>query len=163
MSMSGRRAAVEHGDSLPRFASLEEATAALFSFRDERLAELLRLGASSDQFTPDYTPKSLKGLERWYFALVESDAFDLMDVGQEYFEECMAMYFLETAARNSDAKWTVDEYTFAQGRYQIGVKRPLLAWYKMRISHLPLLKQNKRRESLYREFVKYFGGPATAR
>lgn len=162
MSMNGRQTAAEHGDSLPQFATLDEATTALFRFRDERLADLLRLAAFSNQFTPDYTPASLRGLEQWYFSLVESDAFNIMGIGVEYFEECMAMYFLETATHNSDVKWAVDEYTFAQGRYQIGVKRPLFAYYKMRISHLPLLKQNKRRESLYREFAKYFVGPAAA-
>jgi hypothetical protein len=73
----------------------------------------------------------------------------------------MAMYFLETAVRNSDVEWTVDEYVFEPGRYEIGVKRPLFAQYTMRIAHLPLLKQNTRRQALYREYNDSFRRKAT--
>ena len=81
-------------------------------------------------------------MEQWYFDLLERDAFTGLGTERATFEECMAMYFLETAVRNSDVEWTVDEYAFEPGRYEIGVKRPLFAQYTMRITHLPLLREN---------------------
>jgi len=100
-------------------------------------------------------------LEQWYFDLLERDAFTGLGTERATFEECMAMYFLETAVRNSDVEWTVDEYAFEPGRYEIGVKPPLFAQYTMRITHLPLLRENKRRQALYREYRKRFGRKAT--
>jgi hypothetical protein len=156
MTRQGKIAAISHAQTLPIFANKTEAERTLFSFRDERLAQLAKLAAGSKCLEITYLPASLKTLERWYFNLLESDGFSVLGTTRAIFEECMAMYFLETAVRNSAAEWTVEENVFERGRYELGVKGSVNC-YMMRITRLPLLKQNKRRESLYRDYQRWFG------
>jgi hypothetical protein len=73
------------------------------------------------------------------------------------FEELMAMYFFEMAVRNSDVEWTVEEYAFQAGLYEIGVARPLFRMFCRRLRPRAVEQQNKRKQSVWREYQKYFG------
>lgn len=157
MSRAGRIAAAEHAETLPAFASLAEAEAALYAFRDDRLALLARLAQASGAFELDYRPDSLKALERWYFDLRESDGFARAGVRSEVFEECVAMYFFETAVRNAAADWTVQEYAFGPGLFEIGVTRSLFTMFGRGRRPRAVEQQNKRKQSMWREYRRYFG------
>lgn len=156
MTRAGMRIALQSAQQLPAFGDQQAAEAELLAFRDKRLRNLENAAATSDRFKAEYTPESLKMLERWYFELLEGDGFAALDIPQIEFEECLAMYFLETAVRQGGVRWTVDENAFVPGRYEIGVTRPLFTMYADRFSHLPRLRQNKRRQAMCRQFKQLF-------
>lgn len=157
MSRAGRIAAAEHAESLHSFDGMAEAKTALYAFRDDRLALLSRLALASGEFEPDYQPESLKGLEWWYFDLAASQGFARLGVAVEIFEECVAMYFFEVAVRNTEVEWTVQEYAFGPGLYQIGVRRVRFMMFGSRRRPRRIDQQNKRKQSMWREYQRYFG------
>jgi hypothetical protein len=156
MSRQAREIAILHGRSLPMFRSQQEAEEALFTRRDKHLALLSKAAESYPAFEADFGPESLKTLERWYFVLYEAGAFHRIGVGRDTFETCMAMYFGETAVRDAAARWIVEEYFLARGRYEIGVQRGSVKLMLDRLTDLYAEPNNKRRQSLYRRYMKYF-------
>jgi hypothetical protein len=157
MGASGLRAAREHRVRLQAFASLAEATLALFQLRDKLLAELVTAAEQSRVFEPSFKPESLKELEHWYFNLWERDAFSAINFERERFEQAMAMYIGETAVRtNSRFEWFVEEYAFQPGKFELGVRRPLFSWMLLGACRDHFSRPvNKRRESIWREFQQH--------
>ena len=159
MGWLGLKVAKLFGQKLPAFSSRAEAEAHLFRQRDERLQRLVELAASSSVFVADFSPESLKQLERWYFDLWESDGFQGLGALREEFERCMAMYFCEVAVRNcAEAKWEVREYGFECGKYEIGVERGLSHLMRMRFTDHYKEPNNKRRQKIYREYQEHYAG-----
>ena len=159
MSWFGSRVARLFGQKLPAFSSLTEAEAYLFAQRDERLRRITELAASSDNFAADYTPESLKNLERWYFELMDTNGFQPLGISREGFECCMASYFCELAVRNCpDVKWEVREFEFAHGKFEIGVQRGLLHFMLNRFTDHHKQPNNKRRQKIYRMYQERFAG-----
>jgi len=116
MSKAGRRAADDHGRTLPRYGSQEEAERALFAERDLLLDRLRSAAAASPSFQFDFTPESLKALEHWYFDARERRTSAKDGLSPETFERCMAMYLGEVIVRNHAAfRWVVREFPFAPG------------------------------------------------
>jgi hypothetical protein len=63
-------------------------------------------------------------------------------------------YFGETLCRAAGFRWTVIQFAFTEGRYEIGVSRGLLSI--MLTNGRPLSRvRNKRMQSLWREFARY--------
>jgi hypothetical protein len=156
MTHKGRQVAIEYGKNLPAFSNPEEAKVAWFAFRDEHLAILENIAQGHLVLAPDFQPESLKDLELWYFQLYETNSFQHLNVTQEVFETCMAMYFGEIAVRNANAHWIVEEYFLAKGRYQFGINKGLLTMMLKRFTDHYREPNNKRRQSLYRLYLKYF-------
>jgi hypothetical protein len=155
MSRAGLLAAKRFGSSLPTFRDQAEAERALLSRRDELLSMLADWSQRSTVFSSDLSAESLKGLERWYFLLVDGPGFRSISTDQETFEQAMAMYLGAVLVRNGTPpfEWFVKEFAFEAGRYEIGVRRDLLAMMLSRqsVSH----EHNKRQESLWRMFGRY--------
>jgi hypothetical protein len=95
-------------------------------------------------------------LEKWYFDLRDTDAFRNISIKREIFESCMAVYFGETAVRNSDSEWTVSGYFMDPNRYHLGVKKKHFTMTLMRFTDYYKEPNNKRREGLFRRYKKYF-------
>ncbi len=131
----------------------------LFGERDRRLHRIVELAASSNTFAADYTPESLKNLEKWYFELWESDGFGRLSVARDEFERCMASYFCEIAVRNCpDTNWEVREFGFERGKYEIGVGRPAGGHLMLsRFTDHHGMPRNKRRQKIYRDYQQRFG------
>jgi hypothetical protein len=157
MSRHGSEIAKQHAEKLPAFSSLEEAQRSLYAFRDEHLALLVEIAKGQPGFLPDFQPESLKQLEGWYFQLYETDSFQAIGIPRDVFETCMAMYYGETAARNSSGRWIVEEYFLSPGKYELGVRKGSLTRMLSRFTDHFRTPDNKRRQSLYREYKKYFG------
>lgn len=156
MSRAGRRAADELGRSLPRYGSQAEAEQALFAQRDVLLERLRVAAAASQAFRCDFTPESLKTLERWYFDARERNMLAEYGLSPETCERCMAMYLGEVIVRNHAAfHWVVREFPFARGRYEIGVDRGTLAVMLTRWGSLPMRPNNRKRESIWREYHRW--------
>ena len=68
----------------------------------------------------------------------------------------MAMYVGETVVRNNQQfEWFVSEYVFEPGKYEIGVRKPSFAWMFRGFGNLYSRPNNKRRQSIWREFKQY--------
>ena len=85
------------------------------------------LALKSERFVADGSPETLKRMEAWYYQLFESHGFEKLGISREEFECCMASYFCHVAVTNcNEAVWTVAEYAFEKGKYEIGVTRGLV-------------------------------------
>jgi hypothetical protein len=107
-------------------------------------------------FKPDYSPKSLKQLEKWYFQLYETKSFQIIGINRESFETCMAIYFGETAFRSENARWIVQRYFLAPDKYELGVEKGSISMMLFRFTDHYREPNNKKRESLFRRYRKYF-------
>jgi hypothetical protein len=152
MTRAGRLAAEQFGSTLPTFRDLAEAERVLYARRDELLRELVAVAPRSSSFQPDFSPESLKGLERWYFELEDGAGFGVIGADEETFERAMAMYLGEVLVRNASTfEWFVTEFAFEQGRYEIGVRAPLFALMLSR-QRFPPRERNRRQESMWRMY-----------
>ena len=91
--------------------------------------------------------------------MYEENAFGKFGLSQEEFEQIMSFYWGEVVVKNNeDAKWVVEEYPFAKGKYEFLVNKGLLSM-AIGNSFRDLYKRqdNKRRNLLFREYNKYFG------
>ena len=149
-------AARQHGSLLPIFPSHSDAERALYGKRDQLLQELIAAAEQSEMFSPTFEPESLKNIERWYFDLYERDAFAQAGIARERLEQAIAMYVGETAVRsNPDFQWFVSEYPFAQGKYELGIRKPLFSWMLRSFTDLYARRGNKRRQSIWRQFQQH--------
>jgi len=156
MTRQGREIAIQHGTKLPEFSSQEEAERSLYAFRDKHINLLSQIAKQCSDFHPDYMPASLKQLEQWYFRLYENNSFEFAGVTRETFEICMAMYFGETAVRNTDARWIVEEYFLGPGKHELGVRKASMTIMLLRFADYFRTPNNNRRQSLFRRYNQYF-------
>ncbi len=157
MSRQGRAAAIQYGEKLPAFAAITEARHYYYAYRDKHLAFLSEIASKQQTFYSDYNPQSLKQLEQWYFHLYETDSFRAMGTDRETFEICMAMYFGETVVRNQHAQWVVESYFLAPDKYDLGISKGSVTIKLARFTDHFLEPNNKKQESLFRRYHKYFG------
>jgi len=153
MSRQGRKAALEYAESLPSFRSISEAELSLFKLRDDLRDKILNI-SSICGITLDFSPESLKSLEKWYFDLCRSDGFKKLGITQEVFERCMGFYegFVYTE-NDPEFKWIVEKNLHIEGKYQIGVRKGLLTIILGRETCSS--RNNKRMQSIYRAYKKY--------
>lgn len=147
MSRRGTIVAIQHGESLPKFASLAEARKQLSQVRKATLSEFLSdVGV---KIRLDFSPESLKELERWYF---ENGCPASGETGYSMVH-AIGFYFGEILCRVGHFKWCVDEFAFVPGRYGIGVQRGL-GTIMLTKGLRPKEKEhgNKRMQSLFRSF-----------
>lgn len=157
MSWFSLKVAKVFGRGLPSFHNQAEAESHLFRERDERIRRITLLAASAGIFAADFTPESLKTLERWYFELWEANGFNRLNISRDEFECCMASYFFEVAVRNCpDAKWEVREFPFEHGKFEIGVQRGLVHLMRTRFTDHYKLPNNKSRQKIYRDYMRHY-------
>ena len=155
MSKAGLRAATLFGSKLPVFRGLEDAQRALYAEPDDLIRKLPELSRRSVSFRPDYSPESLKGLERWYFELLGGGGFRSIETDQKTFERAIAIYLGEVLVRNAPPfEWFVAELAFEPDHYEIGVRRPLYQVMLSRLVPAPR-ERNRREESIWRAYHKH--------
>lgn len=160
MTKLGMSLWLARGKRLPRFDNLEEAEHELFRIRDELLSVLEQTIASSTQFRLDRSPESLKELEKWYFKLLNrEDGFRSLGLTRDELERAISMYLGAVFVANVGRfKWKVEEDALVKGRYEIGVGTPLFTMNLTLGENLESKPNNKRQQSLWREFCKYAAG-----
>lgn len=155
MTRRGLQVALERDKSLPSFSSQEEAERVLFELRDAFRDEIQQL-AGRCEVQLDFSPESLKTLERWYFDLRHTEGFAQLGVTQEQFERCMGFYTSFVYTENEPKfRWVVTESPLVKGKFDIGVTRGQMT---VMVSHhsRPLeQKNNKRMQSMYREYKTF--------
>ena len=148
MSRNGLIVARQHANDLPPFDSLAEAERTLLAQRDTALRDLL---AQSDATLElDYSPQSLNTLERWYF----ENGQPVATTSGLSMPHAIAFYFGEVLCRNAQFQWTVQEFAFSLGRYEVGVQRQNLC-VMLTKGKLPSVVASKRMRSLWRDFHRY--------
>lgn len=138
----------QYAQDLPEFSGHREAEEILFAQRDAGLQEIHTLNGLTG--TLDYTPESLKALERWFFENGQPTA----TASGYSMSHAIAFYFGEVLCRTQKFIWVVQEYVFAKERYEIGVQRPLLAIMLTKGKQLRAAG-NKRMQSLWQEYQRY--------
>ena len=150
------KAALEHGRALPSFPDQRTAETTLYRLRDERLQKLTDAATHSTTFSADCSPESLKALEAWYFELWDSKSFDAIGIDRKEFECCMGAYLGEVFVRNAPGfNWCVEEFPFEPGKYQLGVRKPLVVIMTPGFADLYASLRNKRRQRVWREYQQY--------
>lgn len=156
MSRQGMKAALEHGRQLPEFLDVKTAKIELFRLRDQLIHKLTNAAQFSDTFSADFSPDSLKEIEKWYFELWESKSFGEIGIERELFERCISMYYGEVIVRNApEFEWFVEEFVFMPGRYEIGVRKDMASLALRREIDLYARTDNKRQQSIWREFCRW--------
>jgi hypothetical protein len=157
MSRNGMKLAESYDNKLLSFPNQQEAEKTLLALKDEFIARILSLSNNASIFKADFTPDSLKHLEKWFFELYENNLFGNIGTSQSEFETCMAIYFGNVAVENKKAKWVVEKYFLDNDKYTIGIRRDehfsqTLGGYR----GLPLRKNNKKRDSIFREYKRFY-------
>jgi hypothetical protein len=127
----------------------------LFQERDELLAGFERAAASQSKHIFDYSPESLKSLEAWYFEMFEGDSFGTIGATREQFERWMAVYLGAVLVKNVGYRWVGVEEPFERGRFALAVKKGLTTIHTTQITYLYKLKDNKRRQSVWKRYKEY--------
>jgi hypothetical protein len=142
------------------FSNKDEAEKNIFNYRDSCLTNFSDiLNNNKDSFfNLDFKSESLKTIEKLYFLLYERDEFSKRGISREAFERGMSLYFGEVSVRNNDnAKWIVGEYPFVKDKYQLGIEvGPGRFMIMHKCKDLCFREGNKLKQSLYREYKKYF-------
>src|SRR6267142_1853896 len=122
MSTEGLKAALRFAASLPEFSTYEEAEKFYTDLR-ERYHHLLRdIATRQSTFVMDFSPESLKTLEKLYFHLQERNLFEDVGTSREAFECCMGFYYGEVVVRNFPGlRWRVQQFGFATNKYELQV------------------------------------------
>lgn len=154
MSKKAWELATKNAYSLRKFESKEEAEAFLFTERDELKAKIESF-SENYRLHLDYTPESLKRLEKWYFDVCEVRGFPDIGISQELFEFCMGVYLGFVFTMNdSEFIWMAYESPFVPERYQLAITKRLYTRTIGPMSHLHKLSENKRRQSIFRDYTQ---------
>jgi len=148
MSRYGLVVAGQYAQGLPAFRDIEEAKRSLFAARDRAIEEILSVPELVERL--DFSPASLSALESWYFASQQPVSFP----SGFSVAHAIGFYFGEVFVRSAGFTWVVDEFVFQPGRYEIGVRRPLVG-IMLTKGKLPKTSGNKKMQSLLREFNRY--------
>jgi hypothetical protein len=148
MSQHRMKVAWQFGEELPAFSSLSEAEKILIQLKDSTLeAFLAEEGLSLDL---DYSPESLKPIEKWYFEA----GCPKVGGGNYSVSHAIGFYFGEVLCRSAGFSWIVEEFAFIKGRFEVGVNRRLVT-IMLTKGKTPRVEGNKRLQSLWREYEKY--------
>lgn len=159
MGTEGLKAAALHALTLPAFGSLTEAQVALTAKKSLAIAQLLSAAASSHATNLDFSAESLLRLEQWYFERIDRRrVFGLLRRAEpEELAESCAFYFGEVVVRTiSGVQWVVEEFAFAPGRYEIGIRKGLGAWMLSSFHSTLHHKLNRTHDSMWRTYHHYF-------
>ncbi len=154
MTRRGLEVAFQRDKSLPSFSSRKEAERVLFQLRDDCRDAIQQL-ADQSKIQLDFSPESLKSLERWYFDLRHTEGFAQLGVTQDQFERCMGFYIGFVYTENdAEFTWIVKESYLIKGSFDIGVTRGLMTVMVGHHSRTCDMKNNKRMQSIYRQYKK---------
>ena len=155
MSRAGINVAQQFGADLPCFPNAEAAELELHALKRRCLTEL----ASIAELAPllDYSPDSLKSLERWYYENGEPKAI----TSNTSTAQAFGFYIGEVYCQNARFEWIVKEFAFMKGHFEIGVHRPGMSIMFTK-GRLPASTGNKLKQSLFREYKKYTGTASSA-
>ncbi len=124
--------------------------------KEEKLKDFCLFLKDQSPFNPDFSPESLKALEKLYFKLYEDGAFIGNTIKIEDFEVYMSLYFGEVMVRNIDFfEWVAEKHFLTKNAYYLAIKKPFLSMGIARLKNYYFTKNNKMRQSLFRKYKMY--------
>ncbi len=157
MSRQGLKIAVKIGMSRRKFLNKESAENYFEGLKKDIFKLVEQLQNEYPNEILDYSPKSLKSIERIYFDYFDKNKFSEEFITKEEFEILLAIYYGNVYVMNEKAKWIIKEDIFVgDNRFYLAVKSingfitiDFTKWgdHEKRPS-------NKRRQMIYREYMK---------
>ncbi len=160
MSRQGHKLALLVGQSRLIHKTRQDAERYYFLFREKALRDIEKLKLKYSDYNLDYSPDSLKNIEKLYFNLLdrkEYSKFPIFGVTLKRMEELLAIYYGQVYVSNTHTNWTVEKDSFVPDRYFLAVKFEnnfMTIECARRTNHFKM-QDNKKQESLYREYKKH--------
>jgi len=142
------KVALQYGEQLPAYSSPTEAEEILLQLKDSTLVSLLAEHGSTIGL--DYSPQSLKVLEKWYFEA----GCPKVGTGNYSMAHAIGFYLGEVFCRSAGFSWIVKEFPFKKGHFEVGINRGLLS-IMLTKGKAPSVEGNKRMQSLWREYRQH--------
>jgi len=160
MSKQGHKSALQVGRSLPVHKTREEAEKFYFSYRDKALKSIAKLAKKHPEYQLDFSPESLKNLEKLYFDLLDKKAYskyELLGLTFKRMEQLLAIYYGEVFIKNTTCIWVAQPFGYIENKYYLGIQSENKGMTIECISFSNHYKtpDNKRKQYLYREYMKY--------
>ena len=149
--------AMQVGLKRRKFSDKEAAEKFFKNLKKEVFTLVKELQLSYPNEKLDYSPESLKAIEKIYFDYCDNNKFDETHLTQDEFEILLAIYEGQVYVKNGKAKWIIEEDAFVRDhRYFLAIKSMnnfLTIDCTKRANH-NRKSGNKRRQMLYREYKK---------
>ncbi len=160
MSNQGYKLAVLSGKSRPAYATQEEAEKFYISFRENALKDIEKLKLRYPQYKLDFSTDSLKDIEKLYFFLLDKNLYSkysIFGLTLKRMEELLSVYYCNVYCLNTKSNWTIEKDVFVPNRYFLAVKfdNNFMTIECSRMTFHYKMKDNKKQQSLYREFKKH--------
>ncbi len=160
MSRQGYKLALQAGNSLHVHKTKEEAEKYYFSYRDKALKSILKLVKKYPEYQLDFSPESLKRMEKLYFDLLEKNGYStykLLGLTFKRMEQLLAIYYGEVFVKNTSFSWVTQPFGFVENKYELAIQsenKGLTITCSSFSNHFKT-PDNIRKQYLYREYMKY--------
>ena len=149
--LSKEKLSFEYGLTLKSFKNYQKAFKELTKEHEKAKKDLDKLCANANVFKNDYSLESIKLLEDRYFSLCKNQGFKALKISKERFEELMFYYVCESAVNStSDCKWCAKEYKIMPHRYEFGICRGFIHYFKK-----PKDYERSQKYTLYNEITEF--------
>ncbi len=137
------------------FKSQEDANSYLIEQKQQDLATFLEFLKTNEFFEADFSPESLKELEKLYFKLRDEKKYKANFITIEDYELYMSIYFGEVIVKNLEAfKWGAEKDFENPNIYSLVIQKPFYVKGILRRRNHHARKNNKDKEALFREYNK---------
>ncbi len=146
--------------SFPVHKTKEEAEKYYFSYRDNVLKSIAKLAKKHPEYQLDFSPESLKDLEKLYFDLLEKNTYskyELLGLTLNRMEQILAIYYGEVFVKNTTFIWVAQPFGYVDNKYYLGIQSANkgMTIECISFSNHHKTMDNKRKQYLYREYMKY--------
>lgn len=157
MGRKGLKIAVQLGLKRRKFTDLASAEKYYDTLKEEIYTLVDELQKAYPNEVLDYSPESLKSIEKIYFDYYDHDKFSEAQLSKDEFEILLAIYEGQVYVRNGKAKWIIQEDAFVRDqRYYLAIKslNEFLTIDCTKRGNHARRPSNKRRQMMYREYKK---------
>jgi len=158
MGRQGLKIAVKVGMSRRKFLNRESAEKYFNALKKEVLGLVGELQLEYPNEKLDFSPESLKSIEKLYFDYFDNNKFSDESISKDEFEILLAIYIGEVYVSNGKANWIIEEDAFVRdNRFYLAIRsiNGFLTIDCTKCGGHYKRPSNKRRQLLYREFKKH--------
>jgi len=137
------------------FNSQSEANTFFIEQKKENLDSFLKFIKDNEFFEPNFSPESLKEVEKLYFKLRDERKYRANFITIEDYELFMSIYFGEVVVRNLEGfVWAAEKDFINPNAYSMVIKKSNYSKGISRRKNHYIQKNNKNKEALFREFLQ---------
>ncbi|MEM6395826.1 MAG: hypothetical protein AAF741_05730 [Bacteroidota bacterium] len=158
MSLNGRKIAIKVALNRRKFDDRASAELYYENLKEAIFKEVKKIQVLYPEYVLDYSPDSLKVIEKIYFDYLSNGKFDSGGLTKDEFEVLLAIYYGQVYVANGKANWVVlDDLWIKDNRYYLAI-RSFNGFYTIECakwSNHENRPNNKRKQLIYREYMKY--------